>query len=548
MSFASRPALPVIIRTGVSLLAVSIALGATPALAGGDDLPKRKARPAATSQAELKKQIAAEAQRLIDLQKARYEEDSAQKQAQIDALLAQVKDLAAQVKTLQENEAKPPVQVVAAAAPTAEQLAKTVAPTAAVSVKNATASIASPSGDFSIAFRGLFQLDAASYLQDANLPPSVTARDLNSGTNFRRARIGMVGKAYKDFEYAIWIDFGGSGGEDVGRFHEAWLQYNGFKPAKIRLGEFAPSVGLADATSASATPLLERPAVAELARGIAAGDTRMGITAFNATDRFLWAVAITGNTLSTLNTQASSFTPASYDEQLGVTARIAGTPFRGKDWLVHTGLNYSAAINPADSGASASPRYAVQLRERPELRVDGTRLVDTGAINAENASVMGVELAWHSGPVFLQGEAFEFQITRENPAAGVTDPDFSGWYVEGGWSLTGEPRRYNTTTAAFDNLTPKHNFDPKAGHWGAWELVARYSNLDLDYNIGSAVAADRVRGGQQDALSVGLGWTLNPSVRFIIQGQDIKITRMSGTGALLDQQYQTFAIRSQFGF
>lgn len=554
MSIVSRRALPAFVKTSVSLLAVTLALGAAaPAIAGGDDVAAKRKRPAVQSQAALKQQIASEAQRLIELQKARYDDDSAAKQAQIDALMAEVKSLAAQVKALQDKDAAAPVVVAAAPAQpapaaTPKQLAATVAPTGATNFKNATASLSSATGDFTLTFRSLFQMDAASYMQDDNLPSSVTARDLNSGTNFRRARIGMVGKAYKDFEYAIWMDFGGSGGEDVGRFHEAWVQYNGFKHAKLRIGEFGPSAGMADATGAGNTPFLERAAVAEMARGIAAGDTRMGVAAFNSSDRYLWSLAITGNTLSTLNTQASSFVPASFDEQLGVVARVAGTPLKGKDWLVHAGVNYQAIINPNDAGAASATPFAVQLRERPELRVDGTRLVDTGAINAENLTSTGIELAAQAGQGFIQAEAFNFDITRKNPAAGVTDPSFAGWYVEGGWTLTGEARKYNATTGAFDGVVPKNNFDPKAGHWGAFELVARYANLDLDYNIGSAVVGDRVRGGQQDITSLGLGWTLNPSVRFVFQGQQVKVVRMNASGGLLDQDYSTFAVRSQFGF
>ncbi len=345
----------------------------------------------------------------------------------------------------------------------------------------------------------------------------------------------------------ILTDFGGAGSEDVGRFHEAWIQYSGFKSAKIRLGEFPPSVGLADAGSANTSPFLERAASAEVARNFAGGDTRMSLAAFNSTDRYLWSVAVTGNTVSQLNSQATSFTAPNFDEQLGVAARFAGTPLRGKTWLVHAGINYSGIINPGDAGTAAATRFPVQLRDRPELRVDGTRLIDTGAINADSASATGVELGWQSGPVFAQGEAFSYKIQRL-PGSGLSNPDFSGWYVEGGWSLTGESRKYNTATAAFDGIVPAHNFDPKAGTWGAFELVARYSTLDLNYHANDAVTAERVRGGQQNIAALGLGWQVNPAVRFVFQGQSVKIERMNALGGLMDQKYSTFAIRSQFGF
>ena len=518
---------------GVSLLATAIAM---PSLA-------KPAKP--LSQSDIHNLIVAEAQKLADIQKADDAASEAQKQTQIDALQAQVKVLASQLAALQAQSATPSPQLVAAVAKATPQ---PPAPDTKVAMKNGTASIASSDGDFSISLHGVFQMDAASYSQSKNLSAAVINRDLNSGTNFRRARLGVNGKLFKDFDYNILLDFGGAGAEDVGHFHEAWLQYNGFAPAKIRLGEFAPNVGLADAGSTNASPFLERASSAEIARNFAGGDMRMGLSAFNSTDRLFWSVAVTGNTISTLNTQATAFTAPSFDEQLGVTGRIAGTPFRGKDWLIHTGLNYSGIINPADSGTAAAVRYPVQLRDRPELRVDGNRLIDTGALNAESASAVGAELGWQYKSIFAQGEAFDYEIKRLAPAAGVTDPKFSGWYLESGWVITGESRKYNTATAAFDGIVPKANFDPANGHLGAIELVARYSTLDLNYHALATLAADRVRGGQQDIASLGVNWQLNPAMRYVFQGQSVKIERLNSSGLPMGQSYNSFAVRSQFGF
>ena len=465
-------------------------------------------------------------------------------QAQIDAQQAQLNDLKATVAA-QYNAPPPAAKPVAMAAAPA---AAPAGPTTAVTIKNGTATIASNDGAFTVNFKGVFQLDAASYNQDKSLPPAVSARDFNSGTNFRRARIGIGGKLFKDFDYNILLDFGGAGAEDVGRFHEAYLQYNGFKHAHLKLGEFAPNVGLSDAGSTNASPFLERATAAEIARNFAGGDTRIGLAAFNYGDRHLWSVAITGNTVSQLNTQATTFTATSNDEQLGVAARFAGLPFKGDGWLIHAGINYSGIINPGDAGAAAAIRYPVQLRDRPELRVDGTRLVDTGALNAGSGAATGVELAWQYKTLYAAGETFNYGVQRLNPVTGATDPDFSGWYVEGGWLLTGESRKYNTATAAFDGVSPKANFDPSNGHWGAVELVARYSTIDLNYHASATLAADRVLGGQQDITSLGLDWQLNPAVRFVFMGQDVTVKRVNSSNAQIGQNYQSFAVRSQFNF
>ncbi len=518
---------------GVSVLAASLAM------AGAAEAKS----PKQMTPAELAGQILAQTKAMLDTQKAEFEKAEAAKQAQIDALQARVDTLTAQLKTTQTQVASaPPV-------PTAQQVAAAMPkPDTTVSMKKGVASIASSDAAFSLAVHGVMQMDAASYSQDKDLPAAVTARDLNSGINLRRARLGVNGKMFGSFDYNILAEFGGSGAEDAGRIQELWVQYSGYDHAKFRVGAFPPLLGLEDGASTNSQPFLERPASAEVARSMAGGDYRMAAAVFGNGDRWLYSLALTGNNISTLNTQATAFTAANNDEQLGIAARVAGTPLRGFDWLVHVGANYSAVINPADAGAAAATRYPVQLRDRPELRVDGTRLVDAGAINTQSSSITGFELAGQYKSVFAQGEAFSYKVTRLNPAAGVTDPEFSGWYVEGGWSITGEARKYNLTTAAFDGVTPRDNFDPKNGKWGAWELVARYSTLDLNYHQGATLAADRVLGGQQDIASLGFDWQLNPTVRVVFEGQSVRIDRLNSAGAQIGQKYSSFAARSQFNF
>jgi phosphate-selective porin OprO/OprP len=97
-------------------------------------------------------------------------------------------------------------------------------------------------------------------------------------------------------------------------------------------------------------------------------------------------------------------------------------------------------------------------------------------------------------------------------------------------------------------VTPRVNFDPQSGGWGAFELVARYSTLDLDDHEGAALAADRVLGGRQDIASLGLDWQLNADMRLVFEGQSVRIDRLNSAGAQIGQKYNAFAVRSQFNF
>jgi phosphate-selective porin OprO/OprP len=114
--------------------------------------------------------------------------------------------------------------------------------------------------------------------------------------------------------------------------------------------------------------------------------------------------------------------------------------------------------------------------------------------------------------------------------------------------LTGEARKYNTATAAFDAPSVAKPLDPSKDQWGAWELAARYATLDLDANPNSALAANRIRGGEQSIWTLGVNWFPNPAVKFMVDVQDVSIERRNAAGLPLDQDYKSVNLRSQFAF
>ncbi|MDQ0466471.1 phosphate-selective porin OprO/OprP [Caulobacter ginsengisoli] len=451
-------------------------------------------------------------------------------QARIAALEAQLAVLKGQIDDLKGQLQKPPP---AAAAPASADPSAVKA-----TLKNGRPTLATGDGQFTASIRGVMQLDTARYFQDDNLPASVTiGRDLNSGTNFRRGRLGVEGRLFGDFSYNILLDFGGSGTDGSTTLHELWLQYEGLKPFKLKVGAFPPNLGLEDGASTTGSLFPERPSSAEIARGLAGADKRIGAQLLANGDRWLVAAAVTG---------AKTTDAATFDEQLGYTFRVAGAPLKGADWRIQIGANASIVAQPAQT-ALAGP-YPVTLSDRPELRVDGSQLASTGAIDAGGARHWGLEAAGQWGGVLIQGEYFDYRIERRNPAAGVTDPRFNGWYVEGGWVLTGEARKFNPETAAFDAPPVTRPFNLKNGGWGTWELAARYSTVDLNHDETALLAADRVRGGEQSITSLGVNWFLNPTVRLSLDYLDVSVDRLTAGGLQAGQDYQALNLRSQFAF
>ena len=466
--------------------------------------------------------------------------------------------------------------------------------TGILSLPNGKPTFATADGRFTGNIHSVMQFDAAHYSQ-ATLGPVATdfrrsqpngvgdhARQLNSGTDFRRARFGIDGKIFGDFEYGAIYEFGGSGAEDAGHIHELWLQYSGFKPFHLKVGAFEPLIGLEANVSTGSMLLMERPSPAEVGRNVAAGDSRSAVQLYANGDLgagsdssisayWMGSLAVTGNTVGTLNS-LGGFGSQPYGEQSAVIGRVAIAPFHGSDWLVHVGAHGQYVFRPNNgggpsaSGAVAAAQYTAQFRDRGETRVDGTRLVDTGGIDAAHVKEFGLEGAAQVKNLYVEGEYFDYSIDRYvNPLA-LASPHFTGYYVEGGYVLTGESRRYNRGNGAFDGPAVNNNFNPKAGTYGAFELAGRYSHLNLNYHPGvqgALAAADNIRGGEQEIFTAGLNWYLNPTVRFMFNYQHVNSNRLAPNswvinavtnpngvpaGAQVGQSYDAVEVRSQLQF
>jgi phosphate-selective porin OprO/OprP len=475
-------------------------------------------------------------------------------EAVVSALQAQVQGqgaVAAENAELKEQVATLQAQVLDLKTTTGDQIQdvrKTAASLPTVSLENGRPMFTTADGKFSAAIRGVAQFDAAHY----DVSPPVAANSFESGTNFRRARLGVDGKVFGDWNYALWGEFGGSGGESA-ILNQAYVEYAGLRlggdtTLRLRLGVWAPTAGLEDATSNTESLFLERPAVAELIRSLDAGDGRTGF-GIVATGAYWYA----SGTLTGKVVGAPAL--AEFAQQQGFVARVAFDPLHGPDYDTHIGATLQGVINPPDTAPGPAVTESLRLRERPELRVDSNniRLVDTGAVMADGLIAYGLEAGASWRNLYLAAEWFTFDVNRTAVGAFASpfDPSFSGWYVQAAWTLTGERHQWAAANGGFRGIRPTKNLDPSQGAWGAWEVAGRYSVLDLDDRPGSAGFAapfGGVRGGVQKITSVGLNWYPNSVIRFLLDYQWTNAERLSATGAPLDEDGRTISLRSQFAF
>jgi phosphate-selective porin OprO/OprP len=211
--------------------------------------------------------------------------------------------------------------------------------------------------------------------------------------------------------------------------------------------------------------------------------------------------------------------------------------------------------NSAGGGAQA-----LRFRERPEIRVDGTRLIDTGNIAAKTGDMIALDMEGNFQNFYLEGEWAQYKMDRQCGAtvsaictssqAVIDHPVFHGWTVGGSWIITGETKTYTPagiaeTQAGFGAPVPSRPFSLIGGSWGAWELAARYSNTNLNWNtaqLASAALGQQagVLGGRQRIVALGVNWYLNRNIRIMLDDNIVSISR--GTAALPNRDNQDFNV------
>lgn len=327
---------------------------------------------------------------------------------------------------------------------------------------------------FQLKVGGRIQNDWLWINEDDDLKAAIGEQE--DGTEFRRVRLYMQGLVYGNLEYKLQVDFAG-GDVDL---KDVYLGLTDFPVGKFRVGHFKEPFSLDELTSSKYLTFLERGLPNAFAPGRNTG-FMLHNTALD--DRATWAIGLFRDTDDTgMNVDDGGY---------NITGRITGLPWyenKGAS-LLHVGAAYSYR-HPDDS---------LRYRSRPETHLTD-RFVDTGAFASDEVDLLGLEAAWVEGPLSLQGE---YVMASPKLLAG-SDPDFRGYYGQASYFLTGEHRQYKTSSAAFDRVKPKKNVG-QAGGFGAWEVKARYSHIDLD--------SESIAGGELDDISAGVNWYLNPNTR-----------------------------------
>lgn len=294
--------------------------------------------------------------------------------------------------------------------------------------------------------------------------------ELGSGTEFRRARIGLKGNVADDWSYKAEYDFA----DGDAAFKDVYLAYTGWTGGEILFGNFKTGFSLEEETSSNYITFMERALPVEAF----ATSRRLGAGVRGGSGPLTYAATVYG--------QENDVDGNNEDEGWGIGGRVTyGVQF-GRRGLFHVGG--SAAREEPETTETDEFR----IRARPEAHLTSRRLVDATVPDASSITKYGVEAALVTGPFSLQGE----YVWADVDASVGADPTFSGWYGYASWFLSGESRAYKG--GKFDRVKTR----------GGWELAARFSTLDLNDS--------GFTGGEQEDVTLGLNYYHSSHLRFML--------------------------------
>lgn len=411
---------------------------------------------------------------------------------------ATIQDLDQQVKILARQRELDQEAAVA--------LAKTQ-PKLSVGPGGLTASSADTNFVFSL--KGLVQVDSRTFFGD-------TAIRSNDGFLLRRARPIFQGTLYRDFDFVFVPDFGGSSVQIFDAYanyrYEPWLQ--------LRAGKFKTPEGLEQLQSDVNTSFNERSLVTDLVpnRDVGVqfwGDINGGVLSY--------AAGVFNGVGDTRNSSNSSF-----ENNVEFAGRLFAQPFKNSDITALQNFGLGVAGTTEHDAGTASALPGTTGGTLPGYTTDGQQQFfaynpAAGVVQANGRHWrLSPQSYYYYGPFGLLGE---YAISDQEVSKGAARADLqnTAWQISGGWVLTGE-------NASFNGITPLHPFNPRSGQWGAFQIVARYAELNIDDDAFPVFSNPDTSASAAKAWSVGLNWYLNKNIRFNTSYSHTTFTGGGGAG------------------
>jgi phosphate-selective porin OprO and OprP len=369
------------------------------------------------------------------------------------------------------------------------------------------------SADSNFVFRldGVIQVDSRTFFND-------TAIKSNDGFLLRRVRPIFQGTLYRDFDFRFTPDFAPSSGPTVfdayGNYrYEPWLQ--------VRTGKFKTPEGLEQLQEDVNISFNERSLATDLVP-----NRDVGLQLWGDIDGGVLSYA--GGIFNGVG-DAQNSSNVAYENEVEFAGRVFTLPFKNSDITALQGLGFGVAGTSENGTSGTKDLPSTTGGTLPGYTTDGQQQFfaynSTTVANGEHWR-LSPQGYYYWGPFNLLGEyAVSDQGVRNTATKQEADLHNTAWEISGGWILTGE-------NASFNGITPLHPFNPHGGDWGAFQLVARYAELDIDDDAFKGFANSATSASAAQAWSTGVNWYLNKNIRLNASFSHTTFTGGGGAGTV----------------
>ncbi|GAB3346361.1 OprO/OprP family phosphate-selective porin [Lysobacter tyrosinilyticus] len=404
----------------------------------------------------------------------------------------------------------------------AEEAAAKAAKDPVVSLSPKGLAIKSPASDgIEVKFKALVQADGRFFLGDEQVPQ-------NDGFLLRRVEPTIEGSWGPLIGFRLQAQLAG----DAATVNDAYLDLRFDPRATLRVGKFKQPFGLEQLQSTSTLIAVERGLPNEL---VPARDYGVQLQGEFAKGTLNYAAGVFNGGVD--GRDAITSNP---DNELEASARVFWEPFKNSAnaW---SGLGVGIATSVGDvfgQGNNFLPRYrtpgqAQFFAYRNEAAADGLH------------RRWSPQAYYYNGPLGLLGEYVtseqEVRLVSGANAGRVKHLENQAWQAVGSWVLTGEDASYKGVAK------PNHPFTVGGAGWGAFELVARYGELDIDDDAFPLFANPATSASGIDAWTIGLNWYLTQNLKLVTNYTEATFDGGAAAGADREDEKSVFT-RAQISF
>lgn len=380
-----------------------------------------------------------------------------------------------------------------------EVKAKKEAETPVVSAGRDGFSIKSKNNDYQLKLKGYVQVDGRAFVE-------------NKGTDTftpRRVRPILEGTVFKYFDFRIMPDFG----DGAVRLVDAYVDAKYWKWASLKVGKYKYPIGLERLQSITNSSFVELALPTNLVPNRDVGIDLHGDFFDGALN---YDLGVFNNAYDGASVDFDNF------DYKDIAGRVFSHPFKNTSYDVLNGLGVGVATSFGKShGTTASPQLPSYKTSGQQTffsyRSDGTA---AGTTIAEGTRFrISPQGYYYYGPL---GIMTEYVVSNQGVKRGNSTGNMGNQAMEvtGSYVLTGENASYN-------GVTPRYDFDPRKGKWGAFEFVSRYHWLGIDKGAFVTFANPATAAKEAQGYGVGLNWYLNKNIKFML---DYEQTFFEGGG------------------